>query len=253
MVPKGLLKLGGALITVIGLITLPDELNTLGNRFGDVAGAIKDNPVSGVAVLVGILLLAVGFSEQLKRAMFGGRRWNDNKYLGDTLHSWLRTAGFTLTEREQPGLVFVIDAVEPRTNRPISVYKLSTDPGVRLGSRVILMPNQVKFFQGLGPAKQRAILTDVAIELARLDIAFDGRDVVNTGFAVETGFIPSDTLTPSRFLERVSLVSRAILLMQFTLSRDLPEPEGTPATVHPLAPDMARGSAPAPRSFSASL
>ncbi|KKN75643.1 hypothetical protein LCGC14_0378810 [marine sediment metagenome] len=235
---RRLSKIGGPLIGAIGFITLPSDLGTWGTRLKDIAQIGIDNPLSVLAICLGVVLLGYGYWDSLRLKVLGSKRWRSDKEMGDELHGWLRQAHFQLQDQPTPNSDFVFVATEPMANRPVTIAKLSNEPGVRLQGRVILSDEQKTLFQAMLANEQHIVLSDVAIELARLDIGFDGRDLVNEGFSVIAGFIPSETMTQSQFLQRVGAVSRAILMVQASLNRYLLTPDIVATMQAQLPPDL---------------
>lgn len=237
---KHLFKVAGVVITIIGLITLPDDIQAWGNRIGEVITAVKANPLSALAVFVGIMLLMVGYWDKIRRLFRGSKRWRTDQDLGNELHGWLRKSHFQLQDVPTPDTAFCFVAKEPLSNRPITVVKINREPGVRLQSRVALNDDQKQMLAAMSLEQKRSVLGDVAIELARINVGFGAQDLANTGVVVTSGFIPSESLTPFQFGERVNQISRAILLIQVVLSRYFPLSD-TKATqpILPSIPDKA--------------
>lgn len=230
-------KIGGVLITAIGFITLPSDLGTWGTRLKDFAQIGIDNPLSVLAILLGVVLLGFGYWDTLRHKVLGSKRWRSNKEMGDTLHGWLRQSHFQLQDQPAPNSDFCFSAIEPMTNRPVTVAKLSNEPGVRLQGRVTLSDEQKTLFQAMPAKEQHIVVSDVGVELARLDVGFDGRDLVNAGFSIIAGIIPGETMTQFQFLQRVGTVSRAILLVQSVLNRHLLTPDIIATMQAQLPPD----------------
>jgi len=91
------LNLVGAIITAIGLITLPDDIAMWIDRLGGLVEAVRENPISGLAALIGIVILLFANRDMLSR-MFGARRWRTDIALGDELNQWLRRARYQMQD-----------------------------------------------------------------------------------------------------------------------------------------------------------
>lgn len=117
---------------------------------------------------------------------------------------------------------FYFVGTERLINRPITVVKVEGEPGVRLQGGVVLDAGQKAFFNSQSTERQQEMIGNVALELARINVGFEGHDIPNSGVHVISGFIPNDKMTTSWFRERVQLISKAIMLTQIVLSRDLP-------------------------------
>ena len=47
----------GTMISIIGIIALPEDVGTWGSRITTVREMVGDNPISGVAIVVGLAML----------------------------------------------------------------------------------------------------------------------------------------------------------------------------------------------------
>ncbi|MDO8750545.1 MAG: DUF2299 family protein [Dehalococcoidia bacterium] len=222
---KRLLSVAGTVISIISIVTLPDDAGAWWGRITAIWDMTKGNPVSSVALIVGLALLAWAHWNRIGR-LFGVKRWPTDADLGKDLYKWLQDSGFQMVEPalqdRPPKTIFYFVGIEPLSNRPINVIKIEGEPGVRLQSAVVLDEGQKGFFRSQSLERQQAIIGNVGLELARINVSFDGLDIPTHGIQVISGFIPHDRMTSFWFMERVILVSRAVMLTQIVLSRDLP-------------------------------
>ena len=210
------------MISTIGVITLPDDLGNWGERVTDVWIMFKDNPVSGGALVVGLVLVVMANWEKVSR-LLGGKRWRSDEELGNELHGWLRRAQYGLqdvTPSPEVNFTFGFAATDP-AGRPVTVIKLEREPAVQLQARVIPSPEHEPIIQGMTADQRNALLEDVGLELAKSGLGFDARDLSGTGIAIVGGFIPNPTLTEGQFISQVDRVSRATLVVQVIVSKHI--------------------------------
>ena len=205
------IRVGGAMIAFIGIISLPADLHTWWNRLQDVAGMLGDNPVSGVAVLVGILLLCVGYREELTRLLRGGRRWRNDEDLGNEIHGWLRHNNYQLQDMpmDEATTSFNFTAIGPKTNRPVSITKLKHKPGslrgILLTVGIAIDESHADVVKSMTDDDMEDLSGDLGLELGRfpLPISFNGEDLLNQGIVIQHPMLVSESMTQSQFMERV--------------------------------------------------
>lgn len=220
------LNLVGAIITAIGLITLPDDIAMWIDRLGGLVEAVRENPISGLAALIGIVILLFANRDMLSR-MFGARRWRTDIALGDELNQWLRRARYQMQDIRSQDLedpsrdTLSFGFVARMGGRAVAVMKLVGEPGVRLQAEVIVTDeeNHRQIIQNMNKQQRDALLEDIGIELARSGLGFAVRDLIENGVRIVHGIIPSESMTQYQFLSHVGLVERAILLVQLIVRR----------------------------------
>lgn len=109
-------KIGGAVIGGIGLISLPADLGTWWERIQDVGGMFADNPASGAALVAGIIIIGLGYRNEILRIVLG-KRWRSDEELGEELYGWLRENGMIMQDvpaRQGESFAFAASKDGPR-------------------------------------------------------------------------------------------------------------------------------------------
>jgi len=238
-------KVGGAVIAFVGLVTLPEDINTWWGRLQDVGNMFKGNPFAGVALAFGIILFVWGYRDELRRRLGGAKRWRSEKDLEDELSTWLRDSGFSVQQQPTiPGLSFALTAAS--MERPVTILRLVNSPGIRLQSVVKPSPPHDAVIGAMDDAQSSSLKEDLAIELARFGLGFSLEDILGQGILFDYPIIVSDTLTQYQFIDRVNFVGRAILLVQVIVNKHVREAQQrqgmAPAQLTPVpqsSPDTA--------------
>jgi len=230
-------KVGGAVIGLIGLVTLPEDINTWWARLQDVGGMFEGNPLAGGALAVGIILVALGYRDELRRRLSGSRRWRSDKELEDELSTWLRESGFSVQYQPTlPGVSFRLTATS--VERPVTIVRPVESPGIRLGTIVKPNPPHSTVIAAMDDDQSSSLKEDLGIELARFGLGFSLEDILGQGILFDYPIVVSDTLTKYQFIDRVNFVGRAILLVQLIVTKHVREAEqrqGTaPAQLTPV-------------------
>lgn len=217
---------GGAVITIIGLASF----QTWRNRLGEAGWAIHDNPVATGLAVFGLLVIAVGQWEAIRSSLFGSKRWRTDKELGDELNTWLRQAGFALqdappgSKSEKATFQFSATMFE----RATAVAKMRGDPVVVLTCRIKPSPEHAVVIADMSPVQLEEMREDIAIELLRLALTFDATDPTGRGVTVIDRLFITDALTQWEFVERVTSMSRAVLLAQVLIGRHVRQAQINP-------------------------
>jgi len=237
-------KLGGTMITLASLITLPDVLHDWGSRLQDFGGMFRDSPVSGLALIVGITLLVLGYRDDLMRHLTG-KRWSSDKELENELTTWLRDSRISVQygpEPTPPELSFTFIATS--SERPVTVMRLKGAPVVRLGVHVRPAPEHKPVIHAMDSDQTSSLLEELGIELARFGVNFNTEDMLGEGILLHYGVVITDALTQYEFVDRVTFVGRAMALVQLILIKHVreaqrqgdakaqltPVPQSTPGT-----------------------
>jgi hypothetical protein len=245
-----LFRVGGAMIAFISLITLPDDIDTWGDRLQDIGGMFKGNPVAGVALAFGIILIVWGYRDELRRRL-SGSRWRSDKELEDELSTWLRDSGFSLQYKPNlPDVSFTFTATS--LGRPVTVVRLVNASGVHLQTLVKPSPPHEAVIAAMDDDQSSSLTEELGIELARFGLGFSLVDILGQGIVLDYPILVSDTITQYQFVDRVNFVARAILLVQMIVTKHvrqeqqrqgktsaqlIPVPQSSPDTADsPIAP-----------------
>lgn len=220
---------GGLVITVIGLVSLPASLSTWGNRFQDLGDMTRDNPAAAIAIVVGVALVIWGNWEMVTKA-FGAKRWRSDKQLGDELHGWLRLRMYQMRDQEIDEATIAFTARDPVANRAVTIIKLAEKPVLSFQAGVVPSEDHKLIIEKMDSGQLRAMLSDLALEIARSGVSFDGTSVLDPGVLIGYEMPVSDSLTEELFMERVNFMQRVIMVVQVIISRH--------AGAEPPAPDM---------------
>ena len=229
---KKLLGVAGTLASIIGAITLPDDVGTWGNRIAYIWDMVKDNPISGFAIVVGLVLLAWANWDMISRVI-GAKRWRSDVELGNEIHGWLRLAQYRLQEltmqdiRVPPdtNLAFGFVSTEPLSHRPVAILKIVGAPGILLQARVVPsdIQNHRQIIENMTDSQRADMFEDIGLEVARfgvgLAVGFATASLLAEGIVISHGVIPSDSMSQHQFMTHVGLVSRATLVVQLVISR----------------------------------
>jgi len=231
------LKVGGTVIALIGLVSLPQDAGTWWGHLQDVGALLKGNPVSGVALAFGIVLLGWGYRDDLRRRLGHSKRWRSDKELEDELSSWLREAGYSIVQQPTiPGVSFVFTATS--VERPVTVVRPANSPSLSLQTIVKPGPPHDSVIAAMDENQTSSLKEDVGIELARFGLNFSLLDILGEGMVLACPIVFSDTLTKYQFVDRVNFVTRAILLVQAIVTkhvREAQQRQGTaPAHLTPV-------------------
>lgn len=158
---------GGAVIFAIGLIALPDDLNSWWQRIEDVGEMASDNPLAAFAILLGLALIAFANRDSLLGVLRKQPRWRSDQELGDEIHRWLRQAGYQLQDNPGEGISFNFAATGRNTNRPVNVAKVIGEPGLLLTAMVVFDGEHVSVARAMTKDEMEDLLGDLALEIAR--------------------------------------------------------------------------------------
>jgi len=218
-----LINLGGAVVAIIGLITLPNDLDTWRQRLEDAWDMASSNPLSAFAILFGLALMAYANRESLLRVVRGGRRWQSDKELGDEIHGWLRQFGCQLQDNPGKGVSFNFAATDRNTNRPVNVAKVIGEPGLLLTGKVIFDVSHVSVARDMTEDEMENLRGDLGLEMARspLPISFNATNVIEEGVTVQHPMLINESMTQSQFMERFGRVSAAMMLVTVLMRRHI--------------------------------
>jgi hypothetical protein len=230
-------RVGGAVMAFVGLVTLPEDINTWWARLQDVGGMFEGNPLAGGALAFGIILVALGYRDELRRRLSGSKRWRSDKEFEDELTAWLRDSGFSVQQQPtMPGVSFTLTATS--VERPVTIVRLAKSPGIILQTVVKPSPPHDTVIGAMDDDQSSSLKEDLGIELARFGLGFSLEDILGQGILLVHPLVVSDTLTQYQFIERVNFVARAILLVQVIVTKHVREAEqrqGTaPAQLTPV-------------------
>jgi len=192
-------------IFFIGLATLPDDLDTWGNRLRDVWESAGDNPIAAGAIVAGLILIGLGNWDRLSRLILSRKRWRSDKELETELRDWLTEAGFTL---EVPPLTpeiskeasFVFAAT--MLKRPVTVVRPLNAPGIRLLCVVKPDPPHDAVIRAMDADEKSSLNEELGIELARFGLGFSLEDVLGLGVVIDYPILVTDRLFPYQLLMR---------------------------------------------------
>jgi len=215
-------KVAGAVIAFVGLVTLPEDINTWWGRLQDVGGMFESNPLAGGALAFGIILLAWGYRDELRRRVSGSKRWRSEKELEDELSTWLRDAGYSVEYQPTvPGVSFALTATS--VDRPVGIVRPVGSPGILLQNVVKPGPPHDTVIGAMDDDQSSSLKEDLGIELARFGLGFNVEDILGQGIRLDYLLVITDTLTQYQFIDRVYFVGRAILLVQLILIKHVRE------------------------------
>lgn len=219
----------GLAISVIGLVTLPQDLDSWIDIGGDLVEMVKANPLSGLAVPIGISLLVAANWQALKKFSLTQKRWETEAEMGEEIHKWVREAHYQLLDLtpqdvvlgQSESLTFGFLAKEPKTGRTVAILKVSPEPGIRLQGRLIPTDaaNHRPTIERMTDEQKNAMLEDIGLELARTGLGFDAQDLLGIGITIAHGIIPNESMTSFQFIEHVSRVERAMFVVQMLVGR----------------------------------
>jgi hypothetical protein len=210
------------------------------DTMSDFAGAVADNPLAWIAVLLGVAAVVFANWDRIRRlAGVPPRRWRDDVALGNELHSWMRRAQYTLTDEALPGTAFAFSARDGQ-GKAMTILRVIGQPGVQINGRIVFDEPHKTVVAGMSPTQKQEMVEEIGLELTRLGIGFDIHDIENLGAAVAVGFIPSEKMTDHWFFGHVLTVTRAEALVSFVVIKHvrmaLPEGQGPEVTVEPPPP-----------------
>lgn len=139
------------------------------------------------------------------------------------ISGWLSEEGWKLTPETRPEFRFVVIA-DDGSGRKLAISQHSQKPDrVTIEGGVAFGDEQAKKFAALSAAKRQDFLWDLRFDLLATDVEFSGLGEPLRRITLAQPIF-YDGLTKDAFMQRVSEVKKALLLVLWKISRVMEEP-----------------------------
>ena len=141
----------------------------------------------------------------------------------ETIKTWLVEEGWSLTEQTQPELRFAIVAQDEAGRKLIVGQENKRPDRIVIQASVTYGPDDQKRFNALPQKKRREFLWELRFDLLQMDVEFGGLSEPLQRVSVSQ-LIFYDALLKDAFMQRLSEVKKALLLIMWKVAQLMEEP-----------------------------